>query len=390
MQSSFVLLPPDMGHDFLRTLPRVPRLHRWGPRPGQHTAAPVHSVLQSLGKAAVNCLARYHHHHHRPNPRGAHPPPRLSRRRSPWSAWKCMTCCGGRCPGERPGHRPPGSQCKPPTRWSFSQHLSGLAPPLPLRRGGRPAAAAAPLGSSPLPGTSAGHQAGGGSQCLPAVAPSPWRGARAACSTRCWGVWWRRGCAPRCGGSQWQRSPRGHRAAATQSTPAAAWWSRGTRGNAGPSGWSSSAAGTPSSKCACSPGAWAAGGDCSSWSKSGTPAESPGTGSPWRTAQGGTAALVRSLTPTPHSQGAAPAFPPLLLRAASAFPPLLLLRAAPGGGYGERRKTSGLNPSVPETNRKMWRNRLLTGTSANKSPARGGMKTSADLVIWQDKQICDP
>lgn len=219
-------------------------------------------------------------------PPGERSPRRLSRRRSPWSAWKCTTCCGGRCPAGRPGRRPPGSQCTPPTTWSFSQSLSGLAPPLPPRREGRPAAAAAPRGSSPPSGTSAGCRAGGGSQCLPAAAPAPWREARAACSTHCWAVWWTQGCALRCEGWRWQRSPRGRRAAGTQSTPEAAWWCHGTRGSAGPSGWSSSAAGTRSSRCACSPAAWAAGGGCSSWSKSGTPAESPGIRSPWQPAQG--------------------------------------------------------------------------------------------------------
>lgn len=343
------------------------------------TTAPVHSVLQSLGKAARNCLAQYHHHQPDPTP-GECSPCRLSRRRSPWSAWKCTTCCGGQCPGGRPGRRPPGWQCTPLTRWSFSQRLCGPAPPLPPRREGRPAAAAALRGLSPPSGTSAGCRAGGGSQCLPAAAPAPWREARAACSTHCWGVWWRRECAPRCGGSRWRRSPQGHRAAVTRSIPEAAWWSHGTRGSAGPSGWSSSAAGTRSSRCACSPAAWAAGGGCSSWSKSGTPAESPGIRSPWWMVQGSAAGLVMSLAPTPRKQGVA-AFPPLLLRAAPAFPTLLFFRATPGSSYRKHRKTSSLKLSAPETNRKRWNNRLLTKAVGTEESSQGRMKTSTDLVI---------
>lgn len=253
-----------------------------------------------------------------------HPPQRLSRTRSPWSAWKCMTCCGGRCPGERPRRRPPGSQCKPPTRWSSSLRLCGRVPPCPPQRGGRPAAAAAPPGSSPPPGTSAGCRAGGGSRCLPAAGPSPWREEGAACSTRCWGVWWRQGCARRHGGWRWRRSPQGHQAAVTRSSPVAAWWCRGTRDTAGPSGWSSSAAGTPSSTCACSPAAWAAGAGCSSWSKSGTPAGSPGTVSPWWPARRGEAppAWQGGLATAPRSR-----LPLLLLRKAgkSAGKPLVLI-----------------------------------------------------------------
>lgn len=69
-----------------------------------------------------------------------------------------------------------------------------------------------------------------------------------------------------------------------------------------------------------------------------------------------------SLALTPRRQGAA-AFPPLLLGAAPAFPTLLLLRAVPGSSYGEHRKTFSL--SVPETNRKTQKNRLLTGVWRN-------------------------
>lgn len=320
MQSSSVPLLPDTGCDFLRGLPTGLMSPLRGPQPGRHRC-PGAQRPAVTGESCTELSCSIPPPLTRPNlTPGEHSPRHLSRRRSPWSAWKCTTCCGGRCPGGRPGHRPPGSQCTPPTRWSFSQRLSGPAPPLPPRREGRPAAAAAPRGSSPPSGTSAGCRAGDGSQCLPAAAPAPWREARAACSTHCWAVWWRQGCAPRCGGWRWRRSPRGHRAAVTQSTPEAAWWSHGTRGSAGPSGWSSSAAGTRSSRCACSPAAWAAGGGCSSWSKSGTPAESPGIRSPWQPVQGSTAGLV--VSPDTPRQGVG-AFPPLLLRAAPAFPTLL-------------------------------------------------------------------
>lgn len=378
---SLVPLPPDMGHDFLCRLLRGPdatppgAAARQAPLP-QCTAScshwgKLHGIV-SLNTTTTDPT----------RPPGEHSPRCLSRRRSPWSAWKCTTCCGGRCPGGRPGRRPPGSQCTPPTKWSFSQRLSGLAPPLPPRQEGCPAAAAALQGSSPPSATSAGCRAGGGSQCLPAVGPSPWREARAACSTHCWGVWWRRGCAPRCGGSRWRRSPRGHQAAVTQSTPEAAWWSRDTRGSAGPSGWSSSAAGTQSSRCACSPAAWAAGAGCSSWSKFDTPAESPGIRSPWRPVQGSTVGLVMSkgLQPSHHF---------------SSGQHLPSQRCFPSGQHwAAAMESTGKHPA--------WNFQYLKqtekhdGTSYSQEPvgteesSQGRMKTSTDFVIWWEKQICDP
>lgn len=363
MQSSSLPLPSDRRHRFLHWLPRAvagPAHHRLGTKRsaviGQSCSELSHSIPPPPSPPPTQPLGE--------QPWGSPSP--LSRMRSPWSAWKCTTCCGGRCPGERPRRRPPGSQCKPPTRWSSSPRLCGQAPPHPPRQEGRPAAAAARPGSSPPPGTSAGCRAGGGSRCLPAAWPSPWRGARAACSTRCWGVWWRRGCAQRCGGWRWRRSPRGHRAAVTRSSPAAAWWCHGTRDTAGPSGWSSSAAGTPSSTYACSPAAWAAGAGCSSWNKSGTPAGSPGTASPWCLAQWGSG----------HSAPQPPS------------------AASSQEGWGKRRETS--SPTAPEENRETWISWLLTGTWGNKSLATNTgvasqtVRTRADFVRWQEKQICNP
>lgn len=224
------------------------------------------------------------HHHHLLGPSLAptrdFPAALFSHRISQWSASKCKTCCGARCQEGRPGRRPPGSQCTPPTRWSFSPRPSCLAPP-PQPPGEPPLAeAAARWGWSPRWQTSAGSRAAGGSPYLRVAALAPWRWAEAACSTRCWEVWWRLGCAQRRAGWQWLQGPRGRRGAGTRRSPGAAWWCPGTKGTSRPSGSSSSAEGTPSSRCVCNPAAWAFAGGCNNWNRSDIPSKNLGRVSP--------------------------------------------------------------------------------------------------------------